>query len=232
MDDVQARDLSSGAGKETSALTRFHFEVHPALLDEADFALLGLAPAGLFQFEIGVQTIHDHTRREIHRTGIWEHERAAIERLIGYRNIHIHLDMIVGLPFEGISEVGASFEELSSLDADHFQIGFLKGLPGTEMRVRAGEYGMVFQAAPPYTILQSSTLSAGELAALARLEELFDNIGNTGKYKPEMAKASTIHGSRFAAYLALSAFCLDTGFDIRTRNEVKLRELLAAWLHE
>jgi hypothetical protein len=184
----------------------------------------------LFQFEIGVQTIHERTRREIHRTGKWEYERAAIQRLTGYRNIHIHLDMIVGLPYEGMDEVGASFGELSSLGADHFQIGFLKGLPGTEMRERAGEYGMVFQAAPPYTILKSSTLSAGELAALARLEELYDNIGNTGKYMLEMARAAGLHGGSFAAYLALSTYCQDSGFDIRTRNEVKIRELLDAWL--
>jgi radical SAM superfamily enzyme YgiQ (UPF0313 family) len=230
MDDARARDLSSGAEGGAPALTRFHFEVHPALLDEADFALLALAPPGLFQFEIGVQTIHDRTRREIHRTGKWEHERAAIQRLIGFRNIHMHLDMIVGLPHEGMDEVGACFDELSSLDADHFQIGFLKGLPGTEMRERAGEFGMAFQSAPPYTILQSSTLSASELTILARLEELYDNIGNTGKYEPEMARAASVHGSGFAAYLALSSYCRNSGFDIRTRNEVKIRELLAAWL--
>ncbi|MDX9959789.1 MAG: DUF4080 domain-containing protein [Spirochaetia bacterium] len=230
MNDAKARDLSSGDASEAPALTRFHFEVHPALLEDADFTLLALAPPGLFQFEIGVQTIHERTRREIHRTGKWEHERAAIQRLIGYRNIHIHLDMITGLPFEGMDEVGASFRELSSLDADHFQIGFLKGLPGTEMRERAGEYGLVFQAAPPYTILRSSTLSAGDLAVLARLEELYDNIGNTGKYASEMARASSIHGGSFAAYLALSTYCQESGFDIRTRNEVRIRELLAAWL--
>jgi radical SAM superfamily enzyme YgiQ (UPF0313 family) len=230
VDDTKARDLSSGAENGAPASTRFHFEVHPALLDEADFSLLALAPPGLFQFEIGVQTIHDRTRREIHRTGEWEHERVAIERLIGARNIHIHLDMIVGLPHEGMDEAGASFEELSSLGADHFQIGFLKGLPGTEMRERAGEYGMVFQAAPPYTILKSSSLSVGELAVLARVAELYDNIGNTGKYEPQMARAASIHGNSFSAHLALSAYCQDSGFDIRTRNEVKIRELLDAWL--
>jgi hypothetical protein len=62
------------------------------------------------------------------------------------------------------------------------------------------------------------------------VEELYDNIGNTGKYKPQMARAASIHGSSFSAYLALSAYCLETGFDIRTRNEVKIRELLDAWL--
>ena len=73
-------------------------------------------------------------------------------------------------------------------------------------------------------------MSPLELSALARLEELYDNIGNTGKYRAEMAQAESIHGSRFASCLALSDFCLKTGFDIRTRNEVKIRELLAAWL--
>lgn len=210
--------------------TRFHFEVHPALLEEEDFSLLAEAPDGLFQFELGVQTIHARTRAAIHRTGDWGKEKEAILRLMAPGTVHIHLDQIVGLPFEGMAEVGASFEELSGLGADHFQIGFLKGLPGTELRERAGDYCMVFQSAPPYTILRSSTLAAADLAALARVEELFDNIGNTGRFKADMARAATLHGSRFVSYLALSAFCKETSFDIRTRNEVKLRELLLAWL--
>lgn len=210
--------------------SRFHFEVHPALLGDEDFALLATVPEGLFQFELGVQSIHEHTRAAIHRSGDWLQEKLAIQRLIALESVHTHLDMIVGLPLEGMAEVGASFEELSGLGSGHFQIGFLKGLPGTEMRERAGEYGMVFQTSPPYTILESSTLSARDLAVLARLEELYDNIGNTGKYRAEMARAESIHGNRFVSYLALSAFCLETGFDIRTRNEVKIRELLGTWL--
>ena len=188
------------------------------------------AVRALFQFELGVQTIHARTRAAIHRTGDWGKEKEAILRLMAPGTVHIHLDQIVGLPFEGMAEVGASFEELSGLGADHFQIGFLKGLPGTELRERAGDYCMVFQSAPPYTILRSSTLAAADLAALARVEELFDNIGNTGRFKADMARAATLHGSRFVSYLALSAFCKETSFDIRTRNEVKLRELLLAWL--
>lgn len=210
--------------------SRFHFEVHPALLGPVDFALLAEAPDGLFQFELGVQTIHERTRVAIHRSGDWAREKQNIQMLIALETVHIHLDLIVGLPLEGMAEVGASFEELSGLGAGHFQIGFLKGLPGTELRQRAGEYGMAFQASPPYAVLKSSTLSPLELATLARLEELYDNIGNTGKYRVEMAKAETIHGGRFVSYLALSAFCTKTGFDIRTRNEVKIHELLGAWL--
>ena len=230
-DRLRAREIWSFLIKDhgTSG-SRFHFEVHPALLGDEDFALLAEAPEGLFQFELGVQTIHERTRAAIHRTGDWLQEKLAIQRLIALGSVHIHLDMIVGLPSEGMAEVGASFEELSGLGAGHFQIGFLKGLPGTEMRERAGEYAMVFQSSPPYTLLQSATLSARELAALARMEELYDNIGNTGKYKAEMARAESIHGSCFVSYLALSLFCLETGFDIRTRNEVKIRELLNIWL--
>jgi radical SAM superfamily enzyme YgiQ (UPF0313 family) len=210
---------------------RFHFEVHPALLGPQDYDLLSEAPAGLFQFELGVQTIHERTRAAIHRAGDWAKEKDAIQKLVGLGTLHIHLDQIIGLPFEGLAEVGDSFEELSGIGADHFQIGFLKGLPGTELHQRAAEYGMVFQSAPPYTILRSSTLSAQELADLARLEELYDNIGNTGRFRPEMARAEELHGSRFVSYQTLSAFCSKNGFDIRTRNEVKIREVLGAWLH-
>lgn len=230
-DKARAREIWSHLiSKHSNSGSRFHFEVHPALLEAADFELLTSAPDGLFQFELGVQTIHQKTRVAIHRTGEWAQEKAAIERLLDLKTVHIHLDMIVGLPFEGLAEIGASFEELSALGAGHFQIGFLKGLPGTELRQRADEYGMAFQAAPPYSILYSTTLSTLQLASLARVEELYDNIGNTGKYEQELMQATAIHGSRFAAYLNLSEFCLEKGFDIRTRNEVKIRELLASWL--
>jgi radical SAM superfamily enzyme YgiQ (UPF0313 family) len=212
--------------RHAAAFTRFHFEVHPALLGEEDFALLATAPAGLFQFELGIQTIHADTRREIRRSGRFASERPAIARLLALGTIHVHVDMIVGLPGEDIDRVGETFDALHALGAHHVQVGFLKGLPGTALAEDRARYGMVFEAAPPYTLLQSRWLTSEALAELARVAELFDNIGNTHRFGAEMSAAAETHGGPFRAYRALSRHCRAQGFDIRTRNEAKLRELL------
>jgi hypothetical protein len=209
--------------------TRFHFEVHPALLEKADFELLGSAPPGLFQFELGVQTVHAVTRQAIGRSGDWIIERDAIRQLVALKAIHSHVDMIVGLPGEDLAMVGRTFDELSALGADHFQIGFLKGLPGTRLLSQAAGFGMLFQAHPPYTVLQTAQLSSVELAELARVEELYDNIGNSRGFDRQLQAASQAHGGSFMSWLALSSHCRAVGFDIRTRNPVKIAGLLADW---
>ena len=130
--------------------TRFHFELHPLYLDEEDFDLLSRCPTGLFQFEIGVQSTNPATLAAVKRAGDWGREKAALERLIGFRTIRIHLDLIAGLPFEEMPSIARSFNEVYNLRPDHLQLGFLKVLPGTEMMDAAGQYGMAYSTQAPY----------------------------------------------------------------------------------
>jgi len=295
---------------ERDKRTRFHFELHPGLLGEDDYSLLDSAPPGLFQFEIGIQTIHARTRALIGRGGHFESERAAIIRLAASGAFHLHLDMIVGLPGEGMEEISASFDAiallaeaaalegsaskatgiafkaegsatnaaaststasaparghsacaeaidsrqkaLSNRQLAHgasssgafsagsrdclFQIGFLKGLPGTRLREEADRYGMVFQSSPPYEILKSDRLSVERLIELGRIEELYEAIGPSGKLAQTMRRAregsESGEVSLFQLYRELQEYCGRAGFDIRTRNEPKLTVLLEAWLAE
>ncbi|TFG84019.1 MAG: DUF4080 domain-containing protein [Spirochaetales bacterium] len=209
--------------------TRFHFEVHPALLAEDDFSILANAPEGLFQFEIGVQTVHARTRSAIHRNGDWDRERAAIQRLVALGTVHMHLDLIAGLPGEGMNELRCSFDEVMSLGVQQLQLGFLKGLPGTELREDASGFGAIFQKMPPYEVLETDALSSADLAELKRIEELVDGIANSGRFGKAMGTAAGSLGGWFAAYRDLSAYCARTGFDVRTRNGEKLGALLDSW---
>lgn len=161
---------------------RFHFEIHPALLEEEDFALLEEVPDGLFQFEIGVQTIDPHTRRLINRSGSWEVEERNLRRLSRLRSIPLHLDLICGLPEESFDVIGNGFDRLLALRPDHLQPGFLKLLPGTQMKEQAGEFGLIAGTAPPYQVLQTAALSFFELELLQQCESVLECVFNSGRF--------------------------------------------------
>ncbi|MDX9899311.1 MAG: DUF4080 domain-containing protein [Spirochaetia bacterium] len=225
--------------------TRYHFEVHPLFLEIEDFALLANASDGLFQFELGVQTVHAVTRTAIERGGDWPREREAIRRLLSLATVHVHLDLIAGLPGESIIDIGESFNELMILKPDQLQLGFLKGLPGTTLREKAdkactgtmemitGERSLdfaLFQTRPPYEVLETASLSAPELDIIKGVEELVDSLYNSKRFIAEMDRAATKHGGHFAAYQALGEHCRLVGFNIRTRDKTKLEPLLSLWL--
>lgn len=221
--------------------TRYHFEVHPLFLTDDDFALLANASDGLFQFELGVQTVHGATRQAIARGGDWPREREAIRRLMNVATVHVHVDLIAGLPGESISDIGISYNELMALKPDHLQLGFLKGLPGTSLRDKADSAaGMVtpersldfalFQAKPSYEVLATGKLSTSDLGILKGVEELVDGLYNSKRFRAEMERAATRYGGYFEAYRMLREHCLAIGFEIRTRDRTKLAPMLSGWL--
>ncbi|OHD15577.1 MAG: hypothetical protein A2087_04535 [Spirochaetes bacterium GWD1_61_31] len=218
------------AERHPNAGIRFHFEVHPALLEDDDFSLLGQSPAGLFQFELGVQTIHADTRREVGRWGDWPTERAALARLVALKTIPTHVDLIAGLPGDDLTRLAASLDELAALGADHLQLGFLKVLPGTPMAGRAAAYGLCHQSAAPYELFSNRWLTVAELYLVRQLAELIENVGNTHFYDELFQSGVRACGGTFGAYQSLLAYCLASGFDIHTRNREKVRPQLEAWL--
>ncbi|HEY1405952.1 MAG TPA: DUF4080 domain-containing protein [Spirochaetota bacterium] len=207
--------------------SRFHFEIHPLLLEEADFDCLEHVPQDLFQFEIGVQSIHEKTLRAVGRTGSWEKSKENIRRLINLKNIHIHLDLIAGLPGETLSEIGESIDEIMSLNADHFQLGFLKVLPGTEIASQAEEFGIIRTEKPPYQILANRWLSRQDLTLLRRIEQLIDTTYNGSLSRSVIRDYALREGGYFSAYLAILRYAEKSGFDISTKNPSKLGELFS-----
>lgn len=209
--------------------TSFHFEIHPAMLEEADFDLLKSAPHGLFQFEIGVQSVNPKSLASISRPVNWAAVREGVRRLIELEIIHIHLDLIVGLPHEGLVEIGASFDAIVDLAPHHFQMGFLKGLHGTVLREQADHWHMVFSQRPPYQILCNQWLSVADLAELSMVEQLVDNAYNSHHLDYQLREAVQHFGSAFVAFRNLAAYCRHCGFDVRTRHAGKLQELYQNW---
>ncbi len=165
------------------ATTRFHFEIYPDLLEKDDFDFLETVPRGLFQFEMGIQTLRDETlsviNRNLKKNGWMEKVRALAEK----GNIHLHVDLIAGLPYESYSDFKTSFNPVYSLGADHFQCGFLKILPGTEMSERSAEFGIEYDAAPPYQVKKNFWMGCGEIHRLEDMTELIEIYHNSGRFR-------------------------------------------------
>ncbi len=185
--------------------TTFHFEIHPSHLDEEDFALLSRCPGGLFQFEIGVQSTNPAARDAVRRGGAWERDRSAIGRLVSPGNIHVHLDLIAGLPYDDMDSVARSFNALYALGPHHLQLGFLKMLPGTEMRERADECGISFSPYAPYQTSATRWITAEEMRLLERIAYLVDRLYNTGHVPVTLGALAARYGSPFDLYRDLAA---------------------------
>lgn len=156
----------------------FHFEVSIDKMDPRILALLETAPVGLFQLEIGVQSTHQPTLDAVHRHNDFKKIRQGVERLLQGDNIHLHTDLIVGLPYEDLTALRRSFNEIIGLKAHMLQVGFLKVIPNTEMRERAEELGLTYREYPPYEILSSPWISVDEMRQIKGVEEATEGIFN------------------------------------------------------
>jgi len=173
--------------KYSGSGTCFHFEIFPELLDHEDLQFLSRVPRGLFQFEMGIQSVNAETLKEINRSGSWTMIKKNITTLAKIGNIHLHTDLIAGLPCEGFTGFAKSFNKVYSLGAEHLQAGFLKVLPGTEMRSKTEEYRMVYNTLPPYEIIENRWITSSEIKKLKLISELVDLLHNGGKF-PETEK--------------------------------------------
>lgn len=214
---------------ESGARKRFHFEVRPALLGDEDIELLETAPAGLFQFEMGVQSTNEETLRAAHRAADWHAARKAIARLSAAGNIRTHLDLIAGLPFDTLETIGRSFDDVYALGPEHLQLGFLKVLPGTEMRERAAEYGLSHSPHPPYEIYENRWLSREDLSILRDIAALTGSLYNTGRFRPWLDARREAHGGAFALFRALALHWRGLGIALHLKEPRVVERALASF---
>ena len=156
----------------------FHLELEPLCLDEELVNVLLKAPAGYFQAEIGVQSLYDKSLKAIGRRNLAPNAVELIGKLIAAENIHIHLDLIGGLPYEDLAEFKNSFDALYEIFPHYLQLGFLKILPGTPLAEEAAGYGLDYVDEPPYQVLQTPWLPYEDMQELACTEHAVDNYYN------------------------------------------------------
>jgi radical SAM superfamily enzyme YgiQ (UPF0313 family) len=191
--------------KDIKGETKFHFEICADLLREKDFTLLASVPKEKFQFEIGVQSTNEKTLAEISRNFDIHKTLEKIKKLKCLGNIHIHSDLIAGLPFEDFNSFKASFDTVFPV-CDVLQLGFLKVLKGSAMLEKANEYGLNYTNTAPYEILSNNWLSFGELLKLKDIEEALERFSNSGSFQNGISFLLENEPSPFEFFKAFAEF--------------------------
>ena len=186
--------------------TNFHFEIAADVLDDEVLEFLKEVPVGRFQFEIGIQSTYEQTLDKISRHNNWLKITDYVKKIISYQNIHVHLDLIVGLPQESYERFGQSFNDVYQLQPHMLQIGFLKMLKGAVIRTEAYKYNYVFLDYAPYEVLSNDSMNYGDIRKLKILEEIFNQVYNTGRFKYALRFLINLHKDSFAFYDALATY--------------------------
>lgn len=189
-----------------NGVTNFHFEVAADLINEQEIALIQSMRPGLIQLEIGVQSTNGHTVREIRRTMNLEKLAYNVNIIRESRNIHQHLDLIAGLPFEDYASFSNSFNTVYEMKPDQLQLGFLKVLKGSMMHEKAEEYGLLYQDRPPYEVLCTNWLGYGDIIRLKQIEEMTEVYYNSGQFKNTIEHLENEFAEPFEMYEALATY--------------------------
>ena len=165
-----------------NGVTNFHFEISADLLNEEEFELLNSMRVGLVQLEIGVQSTNADTIHAIHRTMNLEKLSAAVHRVQQGKNIHQHLDLIAGLPYEDYDTFRKSFNDIYAWRPNQLQLGFLKVLSGTMISHQVKEFGISYTKQPPYEVLYTNWLSYSDVIQLKKIEEMVELYYNSNQF--------------------------------------------------
>lgn len=172
--------------KHDNGVTNFHFEISADLIGEEELEVMSQMRPGLIQLEIGVQTTNEKTAAAIHRTASFEKIAQVVKRIKTFSNIHQHLDLIAGLPYEDYESFGHSFDDVYELRPDQLQLGFLKVLYGSPIYAQRQEFGIVYGDKPPYEVLYTKWLSYEDVIRLKGVEEMVEVYYNSGQFTASM----------------------------------------------
>jgi len=175
-----------------NGITNFHFEISADILNEEEIQLLSTFRPGLAQLEIGVQSTNEHTINEIDRTMNFEKLCNIVRRIKEGKNIHLHLDLIAGLPFEDAKSFKHSFNQVYDLRPDQLQPGFLKVLKGSKMYHMASEYGVKYRDKPPYEVLFTNWISYEEVLILKAVCKMVEVYYNSGQFNASIEHLVTL----------------------------------------
>ncbi len=204
-----------------NGVTNFHFEIAGDILREDEIALVAKMRPGLVQFEIGVQSTNTDTLREIRRVMDIEKLKQVVAALKAAHNVHIHLDLIAGLPYEDYDSFARSFDDVYAMEPEQLQLGFLKVLKGSYMAEMAESYGLVYTDYAPYEVLYTNWLSFTEICRLKRIEEMVEIYYNSGQFAHSLPVMIADFGQgAFAFYEALADFYEGQGFFVETPSRI------------
>lgn len=211
----------------------FHFEIKADILSEHVMDFLATVPKERFQLEIGIQSTHQPTLKAINRQDNWEKLAENVKRLLAFGNMHIHVDLIAGLPYEDLPTFAKSFDDVYGLGADMLQLGFLKVLPGTQMRRETEQHDLRYMDEPPYEILATKYMPYEDMLYLKHLDNILDQTANSGGFKYTLRALLRASGmNAFAFYRQLTQWWVKAGFYPQTHNAKGVAAILKQFIEE
>ena len=215
-----------------NGITNFHFEISADLLRAEELALMKTMRPGLIQLEIGVQSTNPQTIKAIRRTMDFEKLKGIVEQIHSFGNIHQHLDLIAGLPYEGYDSFHKSFCDVYALRPEQFQLGFLKVLKGSYMMEMTGEYQILYKDREPYEVLSTAWLTYGEILRLKMVESMVEVYYNSGQFKNTLVFLDKYFDDPFRMYEALGRFYEKKGYSEISHSRMRRYEILMEFAGE
>lgn len=211
-------------------ITNFHFEVAADLLNEEEIQLIEKMRPGLIQLEIGVQSTNPETIKEIRRTMRFEEVGRIVQRINQNQNVHQHLDLIAGLPFEGMESFKKSFDDVYALRPEQLQLGFLKVLKGSYMDEMKESYGLVYKSKPPYEVLYTNWLSYDEVLQLKMVEEMVEVYYNSRQFEYTIRNLENEFESAFELYYKLGKYYEEHALHMMSHSRITRYEILLGFV--
>ena len=215
-----------------NGVTNFHFEVSADLLRDEEMDLMAKMRPGLIQLEIGVQSTNPETIRAIHRHMDLDKLERCVDRVHSFRNIHQHLDLIAGLPYEDYDTFHRSFNDVYQMKPDQLQLGFLKVLKGSLMKEEAEKYGIVHKEKEPYEVLSTQWLPYGDVLKLKAVESMVEVYYNSGQFQHTLEYLVPLAKDAFTFYESLGAFYEKKGYSEISHSRMRRYEILLEYLQE
>ena len=215
-----------------NGITHFHFEISADLLNKEELSLIHDMRPGLIQLEIGVRSTNEPTIREIHRTMKLELLKDIVRKIQSGGNIHEHLDLIAGLPYEDYTAFAKSFDEIYELKPNQLQLGFLKVLKGSYMYGHAAEYEIVYHEKTPYEVMKTKWLSFDDVLKIKQVEEMLEVYYNSGQFEITMKVLEPLFDSAFMMFQELGAFYEAKGYFGMSHSRIRRAEILLEFMRE
>ena len=215
-----------------NGVTNFHFEISADLLREEELQEMSTMRPGLIQLEIGVQSTNPDTIRAIHRTMDFEKLKGIVDRIHSFGNIHQHLDLIAGLPYEDYDSFRHSFNDVYALKPQQLQLGFLKVLKGSHMMEMCREYGIVYKTQEPYEVLSTKWLDYDHVLKLKTVENMVEVYYNSGQFQNTLEYLENFFQDAFSIYERLGSFYMEKGYGDVSHTRMRRYEILLEFLED
>ena len=215
-----------------NGVTNFHFEISADLLREEELQEMSTMRPGLIQLEIGVQSTNPDTIKAIHRTMDFEKLKGIVDRIHSFGNIHQHLDLIAGLPYEDYDSFRHSFNDVYALKPQQLQLGFLKVLKGSHMMEMCQEYGIVYKTREPYEVLSTKWLDYDHVLKLKTVENMVEVYYNSGQFQNTLEYLEGFFPDAFSIYERLGNFYMEKGYGDVSHTRMRRYEILLEFLED